>query len=365
MADYSFITGEYINIDSLKDSSLVIHYNYKTLVRGYKHYELSNHLGNVLVVISDKRITLCSSSVVSSYETDVISASDYYPFGMLMSYRSFSSPVYRYGYNGKEKDDEVKGEGNSIAFEARVFDSRLGKFLSVDPVYNEFPDLTPFAFAACSPIYQIDYLGLAAEVVSTKLPVEQNDQSLLSKLPDKGNKKTKKKDDPEIMFGNGADKKAVSNYSLGVLRKIMKAAGVKKIIITSTARSPAEQARVMYDNIEAVGVAKQKGLYKAPGREVIAAYEKAKKEGKTPEDIKKIMENKINEIGPETVSRHCADLGKLNVIDIAPSSISNKASFIKAVEDAMGTKEVSKFLKPPSDPAYHIEIPQPVVKKKP
>ncbi len=49
-----------------------------------------------------------------------------------MPRRSFSSSSYRYGFNGKEKDDEVKGEGNSLDFGARMYDSRLGRFLSID-----------------------------------------------------------------------------------------------------------------------------------------------------------------------------------------------------------------------------------------
>ena len=38
---------------------------------------------------------------------------DYYPFGMLIPTRHESSAGYRYGYQGSEKDNEVKGEGNS------------------------------------------------------------------------------------------------------------------------------------------------------------------------------------------------------------------------------------------------------------
>lgn len=51
---------------------------------------------------------------------------------MLMPGRSYSSTAYKYGFNGKEKDDEVKGAGNSVDFGARIYDSRIGRFLSVD-----------------------------------------------------------------------------------------------------------------------------------------------------------------------------------------------------------------------------------------
>lgn len=45
-----------------------------------------------------------------------------YPFGSLVPNRHGSSGSYRYGFNGKEKDDEIKGEGNSIDFGSRMYD---------------------------------------------------------------------------------------------------------------------------------------------------------------------------------------------------------------------------------------------------
>ena len=169
VADYSFITGEYSNIDSLIDSNCMVHYNYKTLVRGYKHYELSNHLGNVLAVISDKRITLCASSVVSGYEADVISASDYYPFGMLMSDRTYSSPVYRYGFNGQEKMDEISVGGGNYDCGARIYDSRLGRWQSLDPETTKGPQFAPYSFSFNNPLLYIDEDGRWAVYVHYKM----------------------------------------------------------------------------------------------------------------------------------------------------------------------------------------------------
>jgi RHS repeat-associated protein len=48
--------------------------------------------------------------------------------------RTFNSSEYRYGFGGHEKDDEIKGEGNSLDFGARIYDPRLGRWLSVDPI---------------------------------------------------------------------------------------------------------------------------------------------------------------------------------------------------------------------------------------
>jgi hypothetical protein len=84
-------------------------------VVGLRRYELSNHLGNVLSVVWDRRtgVDQNSDGVVDYYTSEVLSAQDYYPFGMMMPGRKFSAgSVYRYGFNGKENDNELKGEGN-------------------------------------------------------------------------------------------------------------------------------------------------------------------------------------------------------------------------------------------------------------
>lgn len=160
----------------------------------------------------------------------------------------------------------------------------------------------------------------------------------------------------EISFGKNAKKESVTNFSLQVLEDIMQAAGLTSALISSTARTPAEQARVMYNNIEATGVAAQKKLYAAAGDLVIDEYVKAKKAKKTPTEIKAAMEAKILALGPTKISHHAADPGVLCVFDVAPSSVANKAAFEKAVR---ADKRVSKFLTPPLDPGYHLEIPQP------
>lgn len=160
----------------------------------------------------------------------------------------------------------------------------------------------------------------------------------------------------EIKFGSKAKKENVTNFSLKVLEDIMQEAGLSSAIISSTSRTPADQARVMYNNIETTGVAAQKRLYAAAGDSVIDEYVKAKKARKTPIEIKAAMEAKIIAVGPTKVSHHAADPNILCVFDVAPSSIANKSAFEKAVR---ADRRVSKFITPPLDPGYHLEIPQP------
>ncbi len=114
---------------------------------GDKRYELSNHLGNVLSVVTDRK--LINNSI---FTPDVLTFSDYYPFGMLLPNRHGNSAEYRYGFNGKESDNEIKGEGNSYDFGARMYDPRVGRWLSVDPLRKRAPGITPYRFGFNNPI---------------------------------------------------------------------------------------------------------------------------------------------------------------------------------------------------------------------
>ncbi len=131
---------------------------YLTVSRGFKQYELTNHLGNVLATITDRKIPDTSSGAIT-YQAEIISGQDYYAFGMLMPGRSFSSGGYRFGFNGKENDNEVKGDGNQQDYGFRIYDPRLGKFLSVDPLTKKYPWYTPYQFAGNKPIQFIDLDG--------------------------------------------------------------------------------------------------------------------------------------------------------------------------------------------------------------
>ncbi|WP_153798790.1 RHS repeat domain-containing protein [Foetidibacter luteolus] len=128
---------------------------------GDKFFELSNHLGNVLATVSDKvtGVNNDSDPEADYYVADVVSANDYYPFGMLMPGRKFNAGSYRFGYGGKEKDDEIKGEGNSIDYGARMYDSRLGRWLSIDKQADKYPDMTPYGYSLNNPIKFTDLDG--------------------------------------------------------------------------------------------------------------------------------------------------------------------------------------------------------------
>lgn len=162
-------------------------------------------------------------------------------------------------------------------------------------------------------------------------------------------------DAPRIDFGENTHPDVVSDYSRTVLADILRASRTKRCLVSSTSRTPDEQARVMFDNLVRYGVEAQRKLYARPGNRIIDVFEKQSLAGKPADEVKRAMAEEIRQIGPTTVSRHACDPKQMNVLDVAPSSIPDRRGFEIAVR---GDKRVSYFLVPPQDPGYHLEIPQ-------
>ena len=125
------------------------------LYEGKRNYELTNHLGNVMAVINDRKTDSLSGTTKVGYNAVVISATDYYPFGMAIDSRSYTSSLYRYGFNGKENDKET-GEQD---YGERMYDSKVPHFLSVDPITKKYPEYSPYIFAGGNPIKFVDLDG--------------------------------------------------------------------------------------------------------------------------------------------------------------------------------------------------------------
>lgn len=73
---------------------------------------------------------------------------------------------YRYGFGGHEKDDELKGSGNSYDMGARLYDPRIGRTPTIDPKFKLFPNLSPYSYAGNNPIFFIDPDGQVIEPYS-------------------------------------------------------------------------------------------------------------------------------------------------------------------------------------------------------
>ncbi|MCC6180373.1 MAG: hypothetical protein IT237_00925 [Bacteroidia bacterium] len=126
-------------------------------------YKLCNHLGNVLTVVSDRKLAVDNNSdnIVDYYLPDIISATDYYSHHQAMPGRTFNRNAYRYGgSNGQEKDDEI-AQGIYTA-EYWEYDSRLGRRWNMDPV--PVPGISDYSCFNNNPILNVDPNGDVVKV---------------------------------------------------------------------------------------------------------------------------------------------------------------------------------------------------------
>jgi RHS repeat-associated protein len=95
-----------------------------------------------------------------SFPSDFASYKYASSFGMLMPGRHGSESDYRYGFQGQETDDEIKGEGNSVNYKYRMHDPRIGRFFAVDPLAPEYAWNSPYAFSENRVIDAVELEGL-------------------------------------------------------------------------------------------------------------------------------------------------------------------------------------------------------------
>jgi RHS repeat-associated protein len=101
--------------------------------------------------------------MVDGYQPEVVSISDYYPFGMLEPGRNYNlsdDTLFRYGFNGKEDDNDIEGKGNSVDFGERIYDPRIGGWPTPDKMEPKFASWSPYSYGLDNPIFLSDINGL-------------------------------------------------------------------------------------------------------------------------------------------------------------------------------------------------------------
>jgi RHS repeat-associated protein len=88
-----------------------------------------------------------------------VSATDYAPFGAPLPGRSWQNIEYRFGFQGQEKDDEISVAGSSIAYEDRIYNSRLGRWFSLDCMSKKYPNESNYIMTSDNPIFYVDIKG--------------------------------------------------------------------------------------------------------------------------------------------------------------------------------------------------------------
>jgi hypothetical protein len=172
--------------------------------------------------------------------------------------------------------------------------------------------------------------------------------------------------DVSVAFGSNANAAVVSDSTIDIIKDGLRAAGQTSATINSTARTPADQARAMFNNLVkaskpvADNVADQLRLYAPPGDAVVNVFV-AETQGMTRAQIiqnraviQTAMVQEINTQGCTRVTNHCADPAQLNVVDVGANVFNSRNSplFIAAVQG-----RVSRFLdERNSNGCFHLEV---------
>jgi len=165
--------------------------------------------------------------------------------------------------------------------------------------------------------------------------------------------------DVRVAYGPNANAGAVSAGMTDIVKDGLRAAGATVGTITSTVRTPADQARAMFVNSLNTGAAEQLRLYGAAGDAVVRVYIR-ETDGLTTVQIREraaairaAMEAEINAQGPENVSNHCGDPAVRTVVDISYNSFnsSNRSLFRTAV-----AARVTRIIDEPRNNCFHLEL---------
>lgn len=281
-------------------------------------YQLTDHLGNVRAVIAKDG---------NGNAAALVSATDYYPFGMPMPGRQIvGGQPYRYAYQGQEKDLETGKE----AFQLRLWDSRIGRWLTTDPAKQYY---SPYMAMGNNPITRVDPDG------GTDIIYLDSDGNEIHRIAWEGDHiymqetysgdfvngfnvgSFERVDSPvRIHFNPGINQDVVSVKSFNTLKDIGLKSKVWDITITSTARNARQQAVAMYNNLVR-NYQEQRNTYRTPGQRVIDEYDASVAAGLNRAQTIQAMTDRINALGPGTVSRHAADHNVLNVMDLSQRNI--------------------------------------------
>ncbi|MBV6484841.1 MAG: hypothetical protein KFKLKKLM_01359 [Flavobacteriales bacterium] len=144
-------------------------------------YELSNHLGNVHVVVSDRKLTVDDGTysagvkinstpdgIVDYYSPDVLVTQDFFPGGMLMPGRNYNPSNYSFGWQGQFAVDEVSGVKNHYTTQNWEYDPRTLRRWEQDPLQSQFSGWSPYSTLFNNPIRMIDPTGLAPDDYTSK-----------------------------------------------------------------------------------------------------------------------------------------------------------------------------------------------------
>ena len=169
-------------------------------------------------------------------------------------------------------------------------------------------------------------------------------------------------EDVKVEFRDGVNTEGITSRTIDFVKQLGLESENFTIAVSSAARSPYDQARVMYENCEnpyknpKLGVKSQYKLYAGGGDKVIDVYVKGSKaKGSTRDGVISQMHAKILQVGPSRVSKHCVDTGIMNVLDVPFSTIKNKRNFRKLLA-RHSPFPISRYLDENNNECFHLEF---------
>ena len=172
-------------------------------------------------------------------------------------------------------------------------------------------------------------------------------------------------DDVVINFRSYADATVVSCGMMRLMKESLRAAGQAKADISSTIRSPKDQARAMFNNLVKQeksieqNIQDQLNEYGTSGDKVVNLFASLVKNksrqqiSSDAESIKSQMEAKIIELDPYTVSHHCGDPLKLSVIDVPTSVFGSNMQLFESYARSRATNFLNEYR---TNYCFHIEL---------
>ncbi|MFZ5553171.1 MAG: DUF6443 domain-containing protein [Bacteroidota bacterium] len=128
-------------------------------ILGNKSYSMANHLGNIVSVITDKKLPVENTTTpgeVGYFIAEIKSAQDYAPFGGDLHGRDFSSDNFPNSFNGKRDDNEMDDWQD---YGMRIYMKNVRRFPTLDIFHDKNVSYSAYTSFDNDPIYHIEENG--------------------------------------------------------------------------------------------------------------------------------------------------------------------------------------------------------------
>ena len=107
---------------------------------GYDYYYyVKDYQGNIRMVLDE--------------ENNIMESNGYYPYGMPYADNYYSVQPYKYGSKELDRTNGL----DLYDFSARWYDMTLPRFLSLDPLCEDYPSYSPYAYCMCNHCWNCFY----------------------------------------------------------------------------------------------------------------------------------------------------------------------------------------------------------------